>query len=148
MSTSTQYALKESDSQKANHTYDLGLTKLKTLPNSDLCKRVLLLNSMGTLIERSPSFTLHSFSSRFQSKEEWRKHMASEFLSTQTNPDASYNIVSAPKNTSLDSLTLLMDCLQITNKKRSNTNSIRGVRSKTIDKGKRGSRSRKGTEKR
>lgn len=146
MSASTQCAMNEAESQKANHTYDLGLTKLKTLPNSDLCKRVLLLNSMGTLIERTPSFTLNSFSSRFQTKEEWRKHMASEFLSTQTNPDASYHIVAAPKNTSLDSLTLLMDCLQITDKKRSSPSSIRGVRSRTIDKGKRGPKPRKGMD--
>lgn len=133
MSTSTQTSSQEASQERL--AFGIGITKLKSAKSNSLCKRVLLLNSLGSLMQATPSVGAEALPYKFTSKEEWRKHMVREFLTTQTDPDVSFKLVSSPKAVQVDSLSVLMDCLQISQKKRSSPNTgIRTVRKRTIAK--------------
>lgn len=133
MSTSTQTSSQEASQERL--AFGIGITKLKSAKSNSLCKRVLLLNSLGSLMQATPSLGAESLPCKFTNKEEWRKYMVREFLTTQTDPEVSFKLVSSPKAVQIDSLSVLMDCLQISQKKRSSpTPGIRTVRKRTIAK--------------
>ncbi|KAI0243866.1 hypothetical protein L0F63_006468, partial [Massospora cicadina] len=114
--------------------FTIGLNKLKSAKPSNLCKRVLLLNSMGSIINSMPSLASEPIPLKFQTKEEWRKYMVQEFLASQANPNIPFNILASPKSLQVDPLSVLMNCLRISQKKRSIASGIRAVRNKTINK--------------
>ncbi|KAJ9054639.1 hypothetical protein DSO57_1012069 [Entomophthora muscae] len=67
-------------------------------------------------------------------KETWRKQMVKEFI-TQTNTDVTFDLISAPNSVSPDKLALLVDCMQISQKKRTQPSpGIHFVLDKTISK--------------
>ncbi|KAJ9057752.1 hypothetical protein DSO57_1022327 [Entomophthora muscae] len=139
MSAYSQDALQSASLER--QAFGIGLNKLKSAKSSSLCKRVLLINSMGSLLQATPSVGVGNLPTKFQSKDDWRRYMVREFLTTQTNPDVSFKIISSPKALKVDSLSILMDCLHISQKKRVTSGpKIRTVLKKTISKHTRKSR--------
>ncbi|KAI9295252.1 hypothetical protein K502DRAFT_349215 [Neoconidiobolus thromboides FSU 785] len=133
---------KENPLEAPNQALMLGMSKLKSSTNSSLCKRVLLINSMDVIVDKTSPNVLSNLAFQYRNKQEWRRAMVKEYISSPDNPDISFDIVNSPIVPSIDSLSVLLNCLEITKKKKRNVKKLeasmdmRAVKIKTIEKNK------------
>ncbi|KAI9297153.1 hypothetical protein K502DRAFT_340402 [Neoconidiobolus thromboides FSU 785] len=128
-----------------SNAFDLSINKLKASSSKDLCKKVLVINSMDNMMDQTVMSRAQLMTSKFRSKKEWRKYLFDEFVNQEEvekfQLNTCFKVINKPAYT-IDSLSLLFDCLQITHKRNGNTNKVntapsRSVKNRTIGKDRR-----------